>query len=105
MTEFISYNSTQNITSFSQGLDYTATAINAGVGYDVFGVSILLVIFLGFYVIGSKYTQERALMFSTFMATVAAFILTSGHFLHPNWMLFTSFIFLITVFFGGSRTG
>ena len=95
----VTYANTSNITGFASAFDYSGTVINAATGYDAFSPLMLGIIFLGFFIIGSKYTQERALLYSSFMTVIAAFIMTSGGFLDPSWMLLPIFVFTGAVFF------
>jgi len=96
---YTNYTTPVNITGFDQALDYAATVTNQGVGYDAFGVVMLAVFFMGFYVIGSRYTQERALVFASFMATIAAFIMVAGGFLNPMWLILLILATIAAVFF------
>ena len=95
----VTYGNTSNITGFAGAFDYTGSAINSATGYDVFGPLLLGMVFLGFFLIGSRYTQERALLFSAFMTTIAAFIMVSGSFLDPKWMVLPMFATVAAVFF------
>ena len=95
----VTYANTSNITGFDSAFDYSAGVINQSVGYDAFGPMMMIIVFLGFYVVGSKYTQERAFFFSSFMTTIACFIMVSGHYLDPMWMLLPLFALIGSVFF------
>lgn len=95
----VTYANTSNISGFAGAFDYTGSAINMATGYDVFAPLVLGMIFLGFFMVGSKYTQERAFLFSTFMSTIAAFIMVSGGFLDPKWMVLPMFGMIAAVFF------
>lgn len=102
---YLNYSNVTNITGFDKALDYTSSATATATGYaDAFGILVLGVIFFGFYVVGSRYTQERALVYATFMTTIAAFILTSGGFLDPVWLMLSIFGLLAAVYFA-SRIG
>lgn len=94
----ITYNDTGNITSFSQAMSYSANTMHAALGYDVFGVSVLLIVFMGFYVVGSKYSQERALAFALFMTSIASFIMVSGGFLDPIWLMISIICLMVAAF-------
>jgi hypothetical protein len=96
---FTTYSNTSNVTGFDTAFDYSAGVVNQSVGADVFGVMMLGIMFLGFYVIGSKYTQERGFTFATFMTSIGAFIMTSGGYLNPYWMLLPIMGFIAAVFF------
>jgi hypothetical protein len=94
----ITYNTTSNITSFAQAIAFTSNAMTQATGYDVFGIFILLGIFAGAYMISSKYSFERSITFSLFIATVAGFIMVSGHFLDPVWLMITIILLMVSVF-------
>ena len=93
------YGNVSNITGFDSAFDYAGASVNASVGYDAFAPAMLILVFLGFYMVGSKYTQERAMLFASFMTTITAFIMVSGSFLQPMWMLLPMFVFIGAVFF------
>jgi hypothetical protein len=71
---------------------------------DAFGLLIMATIFIGFYIIGSRYTQERALVYATFVTTVVAFLLVSGNFLSPNWLILSIIALLAAIYFA-NRVG
>jgi hypothetical protein len=96
---FTTYGNTSNVTGFDTAFDYSAGVINQGIGYDAFAPMMLGIMFLGFFIIGSKYTQERAFLFSTFMTSIGAFIMTSGGYLNPYWMVLPIMAFITSVFF------
>lgn len=105
LPNYLNYTTTGNITGFDGAIDYSTTALSTATGYsEAFPLLILGVIFLGFYVIGSRYTQERALVYASFMTTIGAFILTSGGFLDPQWLMVCIFGLLAAAFFA-SRVG
>ena len=88
MVTYLNYSNTTNITGFASALDYSNNVMQVATGYnDAFGLAVIATVFLGFYIIGSRYTQERALLYSSFMTTIAAFVLVSGNFLNPNWLI------------------
>lgn len=97
MVNLITYN-TSNVTSFTGAFTYSAGVVNQSVGYDAFGPALLLIMFLGFYVVGSRYSQERALTFALFMSLVGGFIMTSGAFLDPIWLIITAVCLMASVF-------
>ena len=102
---YVSYGNTSNITGFGNGLDYSAQVMNTATGNaDAFGLMVLTVIFVVFYILGSTYTQERAFVFAVFMANIAAFLLVSGNFLSPNWLILT-IIGLLAAVYLASRIG
>jgi hypothetical protein len=95
----VTYANTSNVTGFDSAFDYSAVAIQQSVGYDAFGPMIMVLVFLGFYTVGSKYTQERAFFFASFMATIVSFLMVSGHYMDPMWMLLPLFALIGSVFF------
>ena len=98
--QYITYPNTTNITGFAGGFDYAKSAVTTAVGYDAFAPTILGIIFLGFFVVGARYTQERALMFASFMSLVASFIMVSGGYIQPQWMMVCFIATVISIFFG-----
>ena len=88
-----------NITSLPQAYDYAGSVFAQGVGLNYVPPMILGAIFLAFLVGSSKYTQERAIMFSSFMATIAAFLMVSGGFLNPGFLIIMFLIFMGSVLF------
>lgn len=102
---YVSYQNATNITGIGAAFDYSAGVFNSAIGSpDAFGLMLLSTIFIGFYLIGSRYTQERALVFSVFMVTIAAFLLVSGNFLSPNWLILCIIALLAALYFS-SRIG
>jgi 1,4-dihydroxy-2-naphthoate octaprenyltransferase len=99
MVNYTTYANTSNVTGFAEAFDYSAGVVNSGIGYDAFGALMLGAIFLGFLVIGSKYTQERAFTFATFMTSIAAFIMVSGGVLNPYWMALPILGLIAAVYF------
>lgn len=95
----VTYANTSNITGFDSAIDYSAGVITQSVGYDAFGPMVMILFFLGFYVVGSKYTQERAFFFASFMTTISCFLMVSGGYLTPMWMLLPLFTLIGSVFF------
>ena len=103
---YTTYANTTNITGFGAGFDYSRTVMTTATGSsDAFGLMILGTIFLCFYIIGSRYTQERAFIYSTFMATIVAFLLVSGNFLDGTWLILCIVGLLASVYFAGGRNG
>ena len=87
MVTYTNYSNATNITGFDKAMDYSAGVMQTATGWsDAYGLSVLAVIFIGFYIIGSKYTQERAFLYSSIMTSIAAYILVSGNFLAPQYL-------------------
>ena len=102
---YLNYSNASNVTGFGNGLDYSARVMATATGNaDAFGLMILSTIFIVFYIIGSRYTQERALVYSVFMMTVAAFLMVSGNFLNPNWLILSIIALLASIYFA-NRVG
>ena len=101
---YVSYN-TSNLTGFSSGFDNAKSVMQTATGNsDAFGLMIIATVFIGFYIIGSKYTQERALVYSSFMTVVIAFLLVSGNFLDPKWLILSIIALLAAIYFS-TRVG
>ena len=98
MVDMSNYALPVNITGFDSAMNYTSTVFIQGTGYDFTGGLLILSIFIGFTIIGAKYTQERAFAFSTFMTTIAAFIMVSGGFLAPEFLMLCIIGFVMAVF-------
>ena len=97
---YLNYTNTSNVTGFDTAMDYAAIATTSATGYsDAFSVLTLAVIFMGFYVIGSRYTQERALVYASFMAVIASFILVSMAYLNPIWLMLCIFALIAAIYF------
>ena len=103
---YTTYGNTSNITGFSDAFDYSKTVMTTATGNsNAFGLMVIGTIFLCFYIIGSRYTQERAFMYSTFMTTVVAFLMVSGNFLDPMYLILCIVGLLASVYFAGGRNG
>ena len=101
---YTTYANATNITGFGAAMDYSAGIMNTATGNaDAFGLFLLSIIFVVFFILGSIYTQEIAISFATFMTNVAAFLLVSGNFLSPNWLILTIIALLAAVYFAGRR--
>ena len=75
------YTNPTNITSFTGAMDYT------GISYPLLPVILLGFVWVAFTIVASKYSQERALVYSTFMTTIVAFLLVSGNLLQPEILI------------------
>jgi hypothetical protein len=92
---------TANITGVGSALDYSKSIMQTATGSsDAFGLMIIGTIFICFYLIGSRYTQERAFMYSTFMCTIVAFLMVSGNFLNPMWLIMIIMGLLVSIYLG-----
>ena len=101
MVTYLNYSNSSNVTGFSTAWDYSAGVVSTATGNsDMFGVMVLGVIFMGFWIVGSKYTQERALMYSSFMTALVAFILVSGNFLGQQYLLVAIVGVILAILFG-----
>ena len=90
MVTYLNYSNSSNVTGFSTAWDYSATIVSTATGNsDIFGLLILGTVFMGCWIIGSRYTQERALMYASFLTSIVAFILVSGNFLGQQYLLAT----------------
>jgi drug/metabolite transporter (DMT)-like permease len=88
-----------NVTGFGAAFDCSSAVTNTATGNpNGFGLMVLAAAFLGFYIIGSRYTQERALIYSMFMTTIVAFLLVSGDFLSSEWLIFCIIALMVAVF-------
>ena len=102
---YLTYGNTSNVTGFDSALDYAATTTTTATNYpDTLPVLMLAVVFLGFYVVGSRYTQERALVYASFMSVIAAFILVSMAYLNPIWLMLCIFALIAAIYFS-NRVG
>ena len=94
-----------NVTSFGKAFDYAVEVMQSGTGNaDAFGLLFIASLFLGFYIVGSKYTQERALAYACFMTSLSAFLLVSGNFISPNFLVVSIVAFLAAIYFA-NRVG
>lgn len=97
---------TANVTGFAAAFDYSKSVMTLATGSpDAFGLMVVSTIFICFYIIGSRFTQERAVLYSTFMATVVAFLMVSGNYLDPMWLILLIVTLLGAVYFAGGRNG
>jgi hypothetical protein len=102
---YTSYGNTSGVVGIGAAFDYSADAMTTATGNaDAFGLLIMATFFIGFYIIGSRYTQERALVYATFVTTVVAFLLVSGNFLSPNWLILSIIALLAAIYFA-NRVG
>jgi len=98
--------STANVTGFGGAFDYSKTVMTTATGNsNAFGLMVIGTIFICFYIIGSRYTQERAFMYSTFMTTIVAFLMVSGNYLDPMYLILCIVGLLASVYFAGGRNG
>ena len=105
MVTYLNYSSSENVTGFASGFDYASNITNTAIGSpDAFSVMLLGMFFIGFYVISAKYTQDRALIYSTFMLNIVAFLMVSAGILNPSIQLLC-IIGLVGAVFWGSRLG
>ena len=103
---YTTYGNTSNITGFGDAFDYSKTVMTTATGASwAFGLMVIGTIFLCFYIIGSRYTQERAFMYSTFMTTIVAFLMVSGNYLEPTYLILCIIGLLISVYTAGGRNG
>jgi len=99
---YTTYGNTSNITGFGSAFDYSKNVMTTATGYSSsYPLMILGTIFLCFYIIGSRYTQERALAYTMFMTTVVAFLMVSGNFLDPLWLMLCIIGLLAAIYFAG----
>lgn len=91
--------SSPNVTGFVSSFDYSQGALQTATGNsDTFPLMILGTIFMAFYIIGSRYTQERAMTYATFMITVVAFFMVSANILDPKWLMLCIISFIVAVY-------
>lgn len=103
--EYKNYGNASNVTSFSNAFDYASEVMETGSGFEnVFGAIILLGVFLGTYILGSRYTQERAFVFAGFFSLIAGFFLVSANLLDPNLLILGVLAFIAAVYFS-NRVG
>lgn len=102
---YTTYGNRSGVVGVGTAFDYSASAMETATGNpDAFGLLIMATVFIGFYIIGSRYTQERALVYATFVTTVVAFLLVSGNFLSPNWLILSIIALLAAIYFA-NRVG
>ena len=100
MVNYTNYTAATNVTGFDTAFDYSRTVVTSATGNaDAFSLMVLGVVFIGFWIVGSKYTQERALLYSSFLTTLVAFVLVSGNFLQPMYMLVCLIGLLMAILF------
>jgi hypothetical protein len=98
---YTTYDNVTNITGFGEAYDYSRTVMTTATGYAfTFELMVLGTIFICFYIIGSRYTQERALSYTMFMTTMVAFLMVSGNFLNPQWLILCIIGLLAAVYLG-----
>ena len=99
---YTTYANATNMTGFGAAFDYSKTVMTTATGNPhAFGLMVISTIFICFYIIGSRYTQERAFMYSTFMTTVVAFLMVAGNFLDPLWLMLCIIGLLAAIYFAG----
>ena len=88
-----------NAVGFSGALDYSKSVMTTATGNtETFGLMLIGTVFVIFYIIGSRYTQERALVYSTFMTVVVGFLMVSGNYLGPQWLILLIIALLASVY-------
>lgn len=90
-----------NVTDFPQAINYGNTVATCEVGYSFLGPFMLLMFFLGFLVVSSRFASDRALLYSLFMSTIAAFLLASAAILDPIYVVYCVILLAAVVYFGG----
>jgi hypothetical protein len=91
-----------NTTGFGSAFDYSRTVMTTATGYSfAFELMMIGTIFMCFYIIGSRYTQERALVYSTFLTLIVAFLMVSGNFLNPMWLILLIIALLVSIYLAG----
>ena len=99
-TFYTSYGNTSNVTGFGGAWDYSKSVMTTATGNNnAFGLVILAIVFFGFYIVGSKYTQERALVYALFGTLIISFLLVSGNFLDTMYLILVIILFLGAIFF------
>lgn len=94
----INYESAENVTGFDTAFDHAKNVVIQQIGYDAYGALLLITIFVGFYVVSSRFTQDRALTYSLYMTSIVGFILTSGGFLDPYYNMILVIALGIAIF-------
>jgi len=103
--DYINYANTTNMTGFDAAFDYSKTVMQTATGNaDAFGLVVIGTIFICFYLIGSRYTQERASVYSSFMTLIVAFLMVSGNFLDAKWLILVIVGLLASIYFA-NRVG
>jgi hypothetical protein len=99
---YTTYSNATNITGFGKAMDYSKDVMTTATGNgDAFGLMVIGTIFMCFYIIGARYSQERALVYTMFMVTVVSFLMVSGNFLDPKWLILCIIGLLAAVYFVG----
>jgi hypothetical protein len=85
--DYVNYSNTSNVTGISTAFDYSRNVMQTATGSaEAFGLLVLSAAFFCFYIIGSRYTQERALVYAAFMSTIICFLLVSANVLDGKWL-------------------
>ena len=96
------YTMPTNITGFPEALDYTKNIVIQGSGIDFLMPLLLGVLWIAFTIVASKYSQERAFVYSTFMTTIVAFLMVSGNMLDPSVLIICMVGLIASVYFSRS---
>ena len=106
MTELLNYTLGGNITSFPDAINYTNTVISqSSLGFvGFFGPMALLLSFVAFYAISSRYTSDRSLPYSIFMTIIVATLLSSAALLDPMYIIYCVILLAAVVYYGGIET-
>jgi hypothetical protein len=101
MVTFVNYANTSNVTGFASAISFASSGMQQATGFDIFGPLTLAFIFIAFYIISAKTGSERALLFSSFMSMITAFIMVSGGILAPQWLILMIIATGAAAYFGG----
>ena len=101
MTALLNYTLPVNLTSFPDAISYANSVMTQGVGYPFFGPLLLIMAFLGFFAVSSRFTSDRALPYSIFMTTIVSFLAASAGILDPLYVVYSTVLLVAVVYFGG----
>ena len=104
MVNYTNFGNNSNVTGFASAFDQAGHVVQLQTGMDIFAPTVLVVFFLMAYIVGSKYTQERAFVFSLFVTTGIAWMMVSGGLLAPAALIVCGLLLLAAVFIG-NRVG
>lgn len=90
-----------NIVDFPGAIAYANQYAQCSIGYAIMGPIMLILFFLGFLIVASRFTSDRALLYAIFMSSIMAFIEASAGILDPIYVVYCVVLLCAVLYFGG----
>ena len=97
MTEYTNY-TTANISGFTDAFSYTQEVVQTATGYDLFVPIVVIMVFGGFFIISLSFGIGKAFAYSSFMTTIALFLLVAANIVAPIYLIWAIIFLALGVF-------